>query len=318
MLTLTLSLLAPAQAAEVQVASMVPINILVDGVPVTWNEAAQLGVSPWLPAGTHTVEARNLLGKTMAFTEVQLAEHQQARFEYRRKQLYAIGVYDLPSRPALVTTTTAPLAIPPDELATLPAHGGIAIHDGTQTVAVGMDVGALGGGVTVSDGTQTVSVGVNVGGLGGNVVITDTTSNTTVVTQSHGVDFGGMNGGVFIAEDPSTPSVQMDPRGYVGAEVSPRYSLPVMPEPAFGSFLTAMDKASFADDKHALLRTAVAHNALTCAQLARVLDTYSFGDDQVMAVRIARPVVQDPQNAFVLNDRFSFSSDAEKVQQLFR
>ncbi len=278
MLPLILTLLAPAEAAEVQVALAVPISILVDGVPMAFDETTNLAVSRDLPAGRHVVETRNAFGKVTARKEIELAAHQQIRFEYRQKELWHIGTYDIPGAITETTVVTTTTGVP-----VAPVGGvGITVTDGNETVSV--NAGMLGAGVVVSDGSGTVAIN-------GGVQVTETTTTTTVVTT----------GGPVAVPAPVPPPapVGMDPA-------------------SFNQLLAQLDKASFADDKLAVLRTVGANNWLTCDQLGRVLDKLSFDDDKVDAVAILQPSIVDPQNAFILNDKFSFSSDAQKAQAYFR
>jgi len=285
MLSILLALTAPASAAEVQVVTRVPINILVDGVPLVWDENTGLGVVYDVPAGRHQIEARNLMGKTAAYKEVDLAWDDQIRFEYRKKELWHIGTYKLAAAvPPPVSTTTV---VETHEQVVSPGIG-VVVSDGHDSVSVG--AGVLGAGVVVTDGHGSgVVVGVPVVGA-------TTTTTTTVVTS------GG--------EDHHAPVVDE------------HASVPVAPvgmdAGAFNALRSQIDKAPFSDDKLSVLRTAVANNWITCAQLGELLEVFDFASDKLEAVGVARNSVVDPQNAFLLNDKFSFSSDAQKAQAYFR
>ena len=294
MLSLLLTLLPSANAAEIQVATLVPINILVDGVPISWDEDTGLGVVTDVPEGLHRIEARTLFGKTIVSKEVELASDEQARFEYRKKKLNYIGTYKI------ATTALPPSSMPTGPVSTttvvetqeqvVSPGVGIVISDGYDTVSVG--AGGFGSGIIVSDGYGSgVIVDVPVGGA----TTTTTTTTTTVVTTSG---------------DLPPPVVDT----YVPIPVEPMG----MDPGAFGELRSQIDKASFSDDKLSVLRTAVDNNGLTCRQLAQLLDAFDFAGDKLEAVGIARASVVDPQNAFVLNDKFSFSSDAKKAQAYFR
>ncbi len=293
MLTVLLALssvFSPAQAGEIQVATTVPIQLLVDGRPVPVDEYTAVGVATELPAGKHTVETRNAFGKTTAYKEIELGRYQQARYEYRKKELWHIGTYDMqPPPPApgqggqVVVQET-----------TVVAPGmGVTVSDGTETVSVG--VGPFGGGVTVTEGSETVTVGMGLGAAG--VTVTETTTTTTTTST-------GTPGGVVVLQE-APPPAPAEP------VATPMASGP------FNALLQRMDDASFSDEKHALLRTAVTNNWISCAQLRRILDTYDFGSDKLEAVQMSRDSVLDPQNAFVLDDAFDFSSEKKKAQSYF-
>lgn len=281
MFAVFLALFAPdTQAAEIEVALAVPIGVFVDGVPMQGDEGSGLGVARDLAPGRHVLETRNMMGKTTAYKELDLAADDRVRFEYRQKELWHIGTYKIagapPSTTVVQTTTT-----------TVPASGmGVTVSDGVDTVTVGVGVGAYGGGMVVTDGQNTVSMNAGI-----SVTETTTTTTTTVVSS------GGS--GVAVAAPAPAASSAMDER-------------------AFGTFLRQLDNASFSDEKLALIETTAANNWMSCDQLARILDTLDHGSDKVKAVGIVRNSIVDPQNAFVLNDKFSFSSDAQKAQAYFR
>ncbi|MEZ4321269.1 MAG: DUF4476 domain-containing protein [Myxococcota bacterium] len=161
----------------------------------------------------------------------------------------------------------------------IPLGVGVTVTDGTDTVSVGS--GLYGGSVVVSDGRETVRMSAG-------VQVTETTTTTTTVV--HG------------APPPPPPQPAVLP----------------MSGRSFDALVGQMDNASFGDDKLEILRTAAANNAFTCAQLARILDVFSHGSEKLEAVAIVQPSIVDPENAFVINDRFSFSSDAQKAQAYFR
>lgn len=87
---------------------------------------------------------------------------------------------------------------------------------------------------------------------------------------------------------------------------------------SFTKLVAAIQAESFSSDQLDLIRSAASKNHFTCAQVAQLIEPLSFSSDQVEAVTIVRPRVIDPENSFVLNEQFTFSSDKEKVQALFR
>lgn len=286
MLAALFALSLPAEAAEIQVTGMAAIMVLVDGRAAEGDPNTGMIVVGNLPAGRHQVETRNLMGKTTAYKEFDLAGDDQIRFEYRKRELWHIGTYKL-------------------AVATPPPPPPVAIPGGTTTVTETVTVGGPGVGITVSDGTETVSLGV--GPFGAGVVVSD------------GVDTVAVNAGVTVTETTSTTTVvQHGGPGYAPPPPPPAPVAVAMDERTFGSFLSTLDNATFSDDKHAVLRSTAANNWFSCDQLRRILEMYSHGSDKVEAVGIVRPSIVDPQNAFVINDSFSFSSDAQKAQAFFR
>lgn len=104
-----------------------------------------------------------------------------------------------------------------------------------------------------------------------------------------------------------------------GVAVTPEVerALP-MSESSLQALIAAVEDASFADDQVSVLRTAAAGNHFTCAQVLRLLEPVSFSDSKVEAVTALRLVIVDPQNSFVLEQAFTFSSDKEALRALFR
>ncbi len=275
-------LLAVAFAAEIHITSTTPIQILVDGRPVAMDAEDGSFVAQ-VPAGVHTVEARSFRGKVRDRAQVELAADQRATFTYdrRSRSLLPGGV---------VALAPAALAVPGETVTTAvatPAGAGVWISDGANTFQFQVGASPLGTGVVVQDGHDTVYVGAGpVHHHDHTTVVTETVVTETVVHTP------------AVAEVPAAP-MGMDPG-------------------AFAALRQQMQDASFSDDKHALLTTAVAHNTLTIDQLGQLLDAYSFDDDKVRAVEIAREAVVDPENAFRLGSHFSFSDDANRAQALFR
>lgn len=86
---------------------------------------------------------------------------------------------------------------------------------------------------------------------------------------------------------------------------------------SFNALLGAIRKESFGDDKLRVVQSAAAGGHFTIAQVGQIMDLFSFGEEKVNAVRALKPRVIDPQNAFQLQSKLSFSSEKEEVQQLF-
>ncbi|MBT3223052.1 MAG: DUF4476 domain-containing protein [Proteobacteria bacterium] len=102
---------------------------------------------------------------------------------------------------------------------------------------------------------------------------------------------------------------------------------PPPPEPAaptamassdFSSLVNTVRGRSFGDDKLSVIRTSAAHNHFSVNQVGQLVDQFSFGDDKVNAVQILAPKVIDPQNAFQLGNKFSFSDDRDQALGYFQ
>lgn len=124
------------------------------------------------------------------------------------------------------------------------------------------------------------------------------------------------------------------PRGNVfwrltdSARPPPFHELPPPPAPAppprpmdpehFHQLAHAIKAESFSQQKLGVLKSAAAHAFFTCAQVGRLIDLYTFGNDKVEAARIARPHIVDPENGFTLSSHFTFSTNKQAVQQMFQ
>lgn len=86
---------------------------------------------------------------------------------------------------------------------------------------------------------------------------------------------------------------------------------------SFNNLLSAIKRESFGDDKLRVIQSAAANGHFTIAQVGQIVQTLSFGEEKVNAVRALKPRVIDPQNAYQLQSLFSFSSEKEEVQQIF-
>lgn len=149
----------------------------------------------------------------------------------------------------------------------------------------------IGGGVAVSSSGTTETIDVHMGVPGMHVDITINESSSS---------FSDVEGRLPpIAEAPPLQPVAMGPQD-------------------FGRLESAVEAESFSDDQLDLLRTAAAHSWFNMNQVAALLAHLSFSSDQLKALEILRPRIVDPQNSHQLNAVFTFSSDKEAAQAMFR
>jgi len=83
---------APAKKAgsgQIQVTTGAAVQAYVDGVPVAFDNYQ--GYVADVPAGTHTLEIMNLLGKIQATEQVDVPAGQRVRFTYKKKILSKTG-----------------------------------------------------------------------------------------------------------------------------------------------------------------------------------------------------------------------------------
>ena len=85
-----------------------------------------------------------------------------------------------------------------------------------------------------------------------------------------------------------------------------------MDDETFAAYLESIKEEIFSDDKLDYLRQTSRKNYFTCEQLGQILDLFDFSDDKLEAVRILKPRIVDPENAFMLKNKFTFDSDRKK------
>lgn len=88
-----------------------------------------------------------------------------------------------------------------------------------------------------------------------------------------------------------------------------------MPAGSYDSLRAQVDDEAFSSDQIALLRTAASTNTFTPAQAAGLLETLSFGSDQLDALRVLAPRLE-PGNHEVIVGVFSFSSEQDEARSI--
>ena len=91
-----------------------------------------------------------------------------------------------------------------------------------------------------------------------------------------------------------------------------------MNETTFGRLLEQLRNVSFSSEQLAVIRSAAVANTFSSEQVRRVLAELSFSSDQLEALRLMSPQLEDPENAFTILDSFSFSSDVAAAEDILR
>jgi len=89
-----------------------------------------------------------------------------------------------------------------------------------------------------------------------------------------------------------------------------------MDSSAFSSLLSSLKNESFADDKVRVIKLASRKGYFNVNQIKTVLNEFSFADDKIEAVSLLYPKVVDDENAHLILDSFTFSSDKDEVEQI--
>ena len=139
---------------------------------------------------------------------------------------------------------------------------------------------------------------------------------------------------VVVAPPPAPPVYQPQPPVYqpqppVYQPQPPVYQPPVVvyqpPQPAtpppmdpgrFAGMLSRMQRAAFADAKMGIVQDEVTSgNYFTCEQIAQLMRTSPFGDDQVKLGSTLYSRAVDPQNFSTLTSVLTFESDRQKLRR---
>lgn len=91
-----------------------------------------------------------------------------------------------------------------------------------------------------------------------------------------------------------------------------------MSEQDFDVLYSKVKRASFDDDKYALIEVATLGCHYTCGQCARLMGIFSFGDDKIRALRLMARHIVDPQNAYTIYQIFTFDSDRDKAARIIQ
>ncbi|MFT4977173.1 MAG: hypothetical protein ACI8S6_003078 [Myxococcota bacterium] len=338
-------LIAAASAGEILVSLGQPVLVFVDGqlqqpAPGTLRIKARN-----LEDGEHVVEVRNMLNRPITSLTVSVDVNEQVRLDYARKTLNETSRETLSSRAPpsaaelgaiadsiIATPTPTPVAPTPT-----PAPAAVPTATGTATVSTaftGLDPRIHI--VTVSGRRAQWVPSMSA------FVITDLQPRARYEFQL------SLNGMISLTNGMTTESPRhetchirmLDPLTYAfdscqkqgppltsadlvpfvgGGEVTPAEPvIQAISEGSLRQLIEAVDDASFSSDKVSLIQTAAANNHFECAQVVRLLEPISHSSDKVAAARALHGAIIDPENAHVLEQAFTFSSDKEEIRALFR
>ena len=86
-----------------------------------------------------------------------------------------------------------------------------------------------------------------------------------------------------------------------------------MEEQAFVAALNTVIKASFESSKEKIAKTIVQSNCLTSLQIKKIINCFSFESTKLSFAKFAYQYVFDPNNYFIVNDAFDFSSSIDEL-----
>ena len=116
---------------------------------------------------------------------------------------------------------------------------------------------------------------------------------------------------------PSHPSCGAGAVTVVGPEVPIGYGY-CLDDASFSILYNKVKNASFDDNKFDLLQVASLGCYYSCAQTARMMRIFTFGDKQLKALRMMAPHIVDPQNATDIYNVLTFDSEKSKAGEIIR
>lgn len=101
-----------------------------------------------------------------------------------------------------------------------------------------------------------------------------------------------------------------------GGEAVEQVEVTPMAAERFEQLLGSLADQGFADDRLAVLATAVEQNYFTVAQAIDLLKQFSFPDDKLSALKLLKPILVDYDNVYQLYGSFVHSSDKEEAKKI--
>ena len=108
------------------------------------------------------------------------------------------------------------------------------------------------------------------------------------------------------------PQFQQQPQ-----QISPTYYQPMSPED-FASAKASISSKSFEDSKLTLAKQIAASNHLTSKQVKEIMQLFSFEDSKLDFAKFAYKYVYDPNNYYIVNDAFKFSSSIDELNEFIK
>ncbi|AOP32903.1 hypothetical protein A0128_02890 [Leptospira tipperaryensis] len=84
----------------------------------------------------------------------------------------------------------------------------------------------------------------------------------------------------------------------------------------FTNIKSRVEKEGFSDRKLAILKSEASRTTFTADQVAELMDLFSFSADKMKALTSLRNRIEDPENAYVIVERFSYDVDKKNAASL--
>ena len=91
-----------------------------------------------------------------------------------------------------------------------------------------------------------------------------------------------------------------------------------MEEGSFRALIGSVRNESFSDSQVAVVQQAAARNYFRVGQIKSLIDTVAFSAIKLRVLELCAPRVVDPENAFVVFDAFTFSTEKDQARQILR
>ncbi|WP_078127451.1 DUF4476 domain-containing protein [Leptospira alexanderi] len=94
------------------------------------------------------------------------------------------------------------------------------------------------------------------------------------------------------------------------------FSVAAVNHGTFANIKGRIDKEGFSDGKLSVLKSEVSRATFTAEQVAELMDLFSFSTDKIKALTSLRNRIEDPENAYVIVERFSYDKDKKSAASL--
>lgn len=124
---------------------------------------------------------------------------------------------------------------------------------------------------------------------------------------------GGVEPRISVATPVASPPppLQLPPSG-----VSPPARPAPMRSGGFEALIQALQRESFDNQRLDLVRVVASRDYFSVAQVTRILDNFAFETNRLTALEIVHNRITDPENAFVLPQRFTFTANRKRAAEI--
>ena len=122
----------------------------------------------------------------------------------------------------------------------------------------------------------------------------------------------------YVDDNIQQPAPPSHPSCGAGAGVVPIGYGYCLDDASFSILYNKVKNASFDDNKFDLLQVASLGCYYSCAQTARIMRIFTFGDKQLKVLRMMAPRIVDPQNATDIYNVLTFDSEKSKAREIIR